>query len=49
MLPDGSLDEPTLRHYGNADGEVGILKPVLLSHFMDLSGSNRSAQVLGRR
>eukprot|EP00873_Tetraselmis_striata_P010065 jgi/Tetstr1/430329/TSEL_020154.t1 len=36
MLPDGSLDEPTLRHFGNADGEVHIMKPVLLAHFMDL-------------
>mmetsp|Transcript_30105 Transcript_30105/g.53835 ORF Transcript_30105/g.53835 Transcript_30105/m.53835 type:complete len:240 (-) Transcript_30105:130-849(-) len=35
MLPDGSLDEPSLRHYGNADGEVRVIKPVLLAHFMD--------------
>jgi len=48
MLPDGTLDEPALRHYGNADGEVSVVKPVLLSHFMDLPGT-RSAQLLGRR
>uniref|UniRef100_A0A061S6I4 E3 ubiquitin-protein ligase makorin n=1 Tax=Tetraselmis sp. GSL018 TaxID=582737 RepID=A0A061S6I4_9CHLO len=48
MLPDGTLDRPTLRHCGNADGEVRILQPVLLSHFMDVPGS-RTSQLVRRR
>lgn len=43
---DGRKQEPTLRKYGTADGEVKVLQPIRLAHFLETPQARR---LLGRQ